>query len=309
MRFFGVTIGISVVILCSILSRTTSIRHYIHLHFIVLIWGFTGILGKLISLDAFHLVWYRLFIALFSLAIIILFKKVQFKKQYVWQYLFMGLVVAIHWLTFYGAIKLSNVSVALSAFSCCAFFTSIIEPIVFKRRIRWQEVAPGILVIAGMYIIFDAELKYFWGIILGIAAALTASLFSTFNGLWANRSVGYEITLLELLGAFIGLSLFLGLAPGFQFPNFQLSNLDWCWLVILGVGCTVYPFIAVIGLMKHFKPFTISLTVNLEPIYTIIMAIYIFKSSEYMNANFYIGASITLSAVLIYPFLKNRVLN
>ncbi|MBI3233535.1 MAG: EamA family transporter, partial [Bacteroidetes bacterium] len=126
------------------MDKKTNILYYFHLHFIVLIWGFTGILGKLITLDAFALVWYRLFIAVTVLCIILLAKKIKIDKTYAKQYMLMGVVVALHWLSFYGAIKVSNVSVALSAFSCTAFFTAFLEPIIFKRKIRWQEVAPGI---------------------------------------------------------------------------------------------------------------------------------------------------------------------
>jgi drug/metabolite transporter (DMT)-like permease len=288
------------------LNKNTNFWHYIHLHFIVLIWGFTGILGKLISLDTLQLVWYRLLIASVVLFFIVSIKKINLQRIYTKSYMLMGLVVAAHWLCFYGAIKVSNVSVALSAFSCTAFFTAFLEPIIFKRKISWREILPGILVIIGMYIIFNADIKNIWGVVLGMLAAFTASFFSTFNGLWAKRTPSIEITFFELLGALIGLTFFILLSPNALFPNFDISAHDWLWLLLLSIVCTVYPFVASIGLMRHFKPFVVSLTVNLEPIYTIILAILIFKNSEYMSTRFYIGSAITLISVSLYPFLKEK---
>lgn len=279
---------------------------YLHLHFIVFIWGFTGILGKLITIGALELVWLRLLISVFLLWGIAIYKRSFSKEGFRLKYFLNGIIVALHWITFYAAIKLSNVSVALSAFASTAFFTSMLEPLIFKRRIQLLEVFPGILVIGGMYIIYQSEFAFANGIWLGILAAFTSSLFATFNGKWAHETQGMEISLSELTAALGVLTLIIGIVPEVSFPGLSIGLHNWLWLIVLAVICTVYPFVATIRLLKHFKPFMLSLTVNLEPIYSIVLAYLIFGESEKMTGSFYIGGAITLGAVFLYPLLKKR---
>lgn len=279
---------------------------YMHLHFIVFIWGFTGILGKLITLGTLELVWLRLLLSVFFLWVIGLYKRSFRKDGFRLKYFLNGIIVAIHWITFYAAIKQSNVSVALSAFASTAFFTSLLEPLIFQRRIRAVEVLPGILVIGGMYIIYQSEFEFAKGIWLGIAAAFTSSLFATYNGKWAQETSGMEISLAELTSALISLTLIITFLPEVSFPGMDIGIKNWIWVLVLALICTVYPFVATIQLLKHFKPFMLSLTVNLEPIYSIVLAYFIFGDSEKMTGSFYLGGAITLAAVFLYPVIKKR---
>ncbi len=282
-------------------------RRLLHLHFIVFIWGFTGILGKLIDLSVLHLVWYRLILTLAAFCLLAWYKneKAVFKPKR--KHFLMGAIVLAHWLSFYGAIQLSNVSVTLCAFSSTSLFTALLEPYVFKQKHRPAEFVFSLIVIAGIAYIFKAETQYVSGILLGIVAAATGSMFTTFNGLWAKEGgSSMALSFGELLGAFVFNTVLILFVPEMTFPVFDISAANFGWLLLLALGCTVYPFVASIGLMKHLNPFTMSLAVNLEPIYSIIVALLIFGKSEYMSGDFYVGAAIIFAAVIAYPVWKKR---
>ena len=216
-----------------------------------------------------------------------------------------GLIIALHWLTFFKAIKVSNVSVTLACLSTGAFFTSILEPIFYKRKIIWYEVLFGLIVIIGLYIIFKVEGDYWLGIILALTSAFLSALFSVINGKFAKEYHAATISFYELIGGVGFISIYLLATQQFSVDFFSISLSDLGWLFILASICTAYAFIASVHVMKHLSPYTVMLTINMEPIYGIILALLVFDEKEKMNPSFYIGASIILSTVILNGILKN----
>lgn len=290
------------------------LQNYLHFHFIVFIWGFTAILGELITIEALPLVWYRMLMASGFIYLFILFRKVSLKIS---KKLFLilgiaGVIIALHWITFFAAIKTSNVSITLAVLSTGAFFTSILEPIFYKRKLIWYEVVFGLMVICGLYIIFNVEGDYVVGIMYAICSAFLSSVFSLINGKIAQQYSPSMISFYELLSGvgFITIYLFaisfLGTeGEGFSKSFFQLSTSDWIYLVILASVCTAYAFIGSVQVMKYLSPYTVMLTINLEPVYGIVLAYLIFGDAEKMNPGFYYGALIILGTVVLNGIFKN----
>ncbi|MBU2998172.1 DMT family transporter [Cellulophaga baltica] len=287
---------------------TTKLKNYLHLHFIVFIWGFTAVLGKLISIDALPLVFYRMGIAVACIGLFIAFKKISLKisPKKIATMAIIGVVIALHWIAFFKAIKVSNVSIALATLATGAFFTALIEPFIYKRKMIWYEVAFGIVVIIGLYIIFNVETQYVEGIILALVAAFLASVFTLVNGKLITVEKPSIISFYELLFGFLFVAIYIGVQGGFTNNFFKVSLNDWMFIVILASVCTAYAFIASVKVMKFLSPYTVMLTVNLEPIYGIILAFIFVGESEKMNPLFYIGALIILSTVLSNGVLKNK---
>jgi len=283
------------------------LRNYFHLHFIVFIWGFTAVLGALITLDALPLVWYRMSIAVGIILVYLLIKKISFRvpKKTLAGFLIAGLVIAVHWLTFFKAIKVSNVSVTLACLSTGAFFASIIEPIWFGRKVIWYEVVFGLIVICGLYIIFSFEGDYFWGILLALSSAFLSALFSMMNVNYSKMYNPAVISFWELLGGVIFFSIYLLFTGSFNAQFFTVSASDWIWLFALASFCTAYAFIASVHVLKFLTPYTVMLTINLEPIYGILLAVIVFNDKEQMSTPFYIGAAIILSTVILNGVMKN----
>ncbi|CAM1344123.1 DMT family transporter [Tenacibaculum amylolyticum] len=287
--------------------QESKLKNYLLLHFIVFIWGFTAILGALISIDAIPLVWYRMGIAVIFIVLYFLIKKKSFKitTRAVFEFLITGTIIAVHWITFFKAIKVSNVSVALVTMSTGAFFAALIEPIFFKRRINLVEMILGLLVIVGLYIIFNFESRYGLGIMYALISAALSALFSVLNGLFVKKYEPDTISLYQLFFGVVVVTIFLAFTGSFTAEFFQLKASDWIYLVILGSICTAYAFITSVKVMKYLTPYTVMLTINLEPIYAIVLALIIFKEKEQMNIEFYYGAFIVLFVVLLNGVLKN----
>src|SRR5690606_27042929 len=283
------------------------LKNYLHLHFIIFIWGFTAILGALISIDAIPLVWFRMLLALGFVFLYINIKKISFKveKQALLGLLITGILIALHWITFFMAVKVSNVSVTLATISTAALFTSVLEPIWYKRKVIWYEIFLGLFVICGLYIIFKVETKYIFGIILALISAFLASVFALINGKYVKRYRASVITFYELLSGVVLIGIYLYFRGNFNTSFFMLSTADWIYLAILASVCTAYAFIAGVHVMRHLSPYTVMLTVNLEPVYGIIFAVFIFGEKEKMSPQFYFGALIILSTVVINGILKN----
>ncbi len=283
------------------------LKSYFHLHFIVFIWGFTAVLGKLISLDALPLVWYRMIIAVTIIFLYVKIRKIPLlhSKRLLIGFLFSGLVIAMHWLTFFHAIKVSNISVTLACLSTGALFASILEPVFYGKKIVLYEVFFGLLVVLGLGIIFKVEGNYIEGILLALTSAFLSALFSVINGKFAKYNDAAVITFYELLGGVGFLSIYLLFSGSFTHDFFQISLNDLIWLLVLGSFCTAYAFLASVKVMKYLTPYTVMLTINMEPIYGIILGILVFSESEKMSTEFYIGASIILITVILNGVIKN----
>lgn len=280
----------------------------LHLHFIVFIWGFTAILGKLISIDSLPLVWYRMLLATGFIFVYLLVVRLEFKvdkKALLWLF-FGGIVVASHWVTFFYAIKISTVSVALAMMSTGAFFTALLEPIIFKRKIIGYELIFGILVILGLALIFKVESTYTQGMMVALISAFLASVFSLVNAKLVKKHKPSVISFYELGIGVLFLTLVLALRQNFSEVFFHLNIRDLLYLIILALVCTAYAFIASIKVMRILTPYTVMLTTNLEPVYGIVLAWLIFGSEEEMNPLFYLGAVIILITVLLNGLLKYR---
>lgn len=285
-----------------------NLKSYLHLHLIVFIWGFTAILGALISLDALPLVWFRMLLAIPFIVLFIFLKKIPYKisNKGLLQLLFAGLIIALHWFTFFKAIKVSNVSVTLACLSTGAFFTSFIEPIVYGKKIVWYEVVLGLIVVFGLYIIFNVEGNYLYGILLALTSAFLSALFSVMNSKLVKLYNPTIISFYELSGGVIFFSLLLFFTNKFSVDFFYLTSHDLIYLLILSSVCTAYAFIASTSVMKHLSAYTVMLTINLEPIYGIILAVIIFEEKEKMSAEFYIGALLILLTVLLNIVIKTN---
>jgi drug/metabolite transporter (DMT)-like permease len=285
-----------------------NLKSYLHLHFIVFIWGFTAILGALITLDSMPLVWFRMLFAVGFIMLYVKLSKISLKvpTKTLIGFLLAGLIIAMHWFTFFRAIKVSNISITLACLSTGAFFTSLLEPLLYGRKIIWYELFLGLVVVFGLYIIFNVEVNYAEGILLALTSAFLSALFSVINGKYAKIYAPSVISFYELLGGVIIFSVILFFNDNFKGSFFMLSLNDLMYLLILSSVCTAYAFIASVKVMKFLSPYTVMLTINLEPIYGIILAVLIFKDKEKMSFEFYIGAVIILMTVLVNAIIKNR---
>ncbi|MCF6182346.1 DMT family transporter [Lutibacter sp.] len=286
----------------------TKLKNYLHLHFLVFIWGFTAILGALIHLKAIPLVWYRMFFAVLFVLFYFLIKKKSLKvdKKGLIKFLISGTIIALHWIFFFSAIKVSNVSVALVSMSTGAFFTSLIEPLFFRRRLNPIEFLFGLIIIFGLYIIFNVETQYTLGIIYGLTASFLSALFTVLNGLYIKQYRGAVLSFYQLLFGVLFITFYIFSTSGFTLIDFSITMSDLVYLLILSSICTAYAFIASVNIMKHITPFTVMLTINLEPVYGIILALIIFGNKEKMSPQFYIGGLIILITVLIDGLIRNK---
>ena len=284
------------------------LKHYLQLHFLVFIAGFTGILGALISIGSVPLVWFRMCIAGIIMFLYIKIRKLKLKVGYRAKVKFFvaGILIALHWVTFFESINQSNVSIALAMFSTGAFFTSFIEPLIFKRRVVWYEILFGFLVIVGVFLITKSEIKYLNGILLGISCAIFSSLFAVLNGKFVKSYRASIISFYEFISGVVFISLFLLIFKGgFKASFFVLSAADWIYILILAVICTAYAFIGAVNVMRYLSPYTVVLTYNLEPVYGIVIALFLFPEKEIMSTQFYIGAILILSTILMDGIFKN----
>ncbi len=284
-----------------------NLKSYLHLHLIVFIWGFTAVLGRLISLEALPLVWFRMLFAVGFIAVYIWIKKIpiQVSPKTAVKFLFAGIIIALHWFTFFKAIKVSNISVTLACLATGAFFTSLLEPLFYRKKIVWYEVLFGLLVVAGLYIIFNVEGQYIEGIIIALISAFLSALFAVINSKFVKQHNPTLISFYELGGGLVFFSFLLLFTNSSTSTFFKLSSEDLIYLFILSSVCTAYAFIASTAIMKFLSPYTVMLTINLEPIYGIILAVLVYKEKETMSPNFYFGALIILLSVVLNSVIKS----
>ncbi len=283
----------------------------IQLNAAVFLWGFTGVLGRAITLDSTMLVWWRLLITMISLWVLYLIqgKAKRIPSRSILMISFIGTILALHWVCFYASIKLANVTIALTCLSTTALLAALIEPLILKKRFDPAEIFLGLFAIAGILIIYNTHLEFSTGIVVGLLSALLTVIVSVLNKKIIDQYKPEHITLYQLSGGFIGLTLLL---PLFQyvFPeNWTTPNLlDWLWLVILSWVCTIFTFFLYIRALKKVSAFTVNLALTLEPIYGIILAFIIYKENRFLNNWFYLGFALIAIAVLIHMWriVRNR---
>ncbi len=287
-------------------------KDYFKLHFIVLLFGFTAILGKLVSIPAVEMVFYRTLMAAAGMTVLLLIVKGSFKvSQSNFIKIFLtGSIVAIHWITFFVSGRISNPSTSLVGFATCSFWAALIEPIAKRKKIQALEVGLGIVVLVGLILIFSFNFDYAFGLFLGIISGLTAAIFSVINSKIAARVSAYTITLYEMLGACATVILFFPIYKMYIAEDHQLhlipATMDWVYIGTMAIACSVYAYSVMINLSKKLSVFFIQLALNLEPVYGILIALFVFGQQEVMGWNFYVGTLIILSAVAIFPLIKSR---
>jgi len=287
--------------------RNDNLKSYLNLHLIVFIWGFTAILGALITIDADNLVWYRMLIAMVFLGGFIALKKQSFKVpvKELFKLIFVGLLIALHWIFFFKAIHVSNVSITLSIFSLGAFFASLLEPLFYGRKVLWYEVFFGLIIIAGLGLILQVEIKYLTGVYYALAAIILGVLFTLMNGKLISDHEPSVITFYEFGAGVFFITIYFLFQGKFTADFFQMSLNNWILLLILASICTAYAFTASVKVMQKLTPYTVMLTTNLEPVYGIVLAYFILGGKEKMSVEFYIGAVIIIITVILNGVFKH----
>lgn len=281
-------------------------KHILLLHVLVFIWGFSPVLGRFITASTWQLVWFRILITVFVMYFYLRFTKHNFSvsRRDLLKLSGTGLIIMVHWLAFYGAIKVSNISVTMVAFSTGTLFSSFIEPFFLKRKIRAYEVFIGMIIIGAIALIFSIETHYWLGILLGMLAAFTSALFSVFNSLYVKRLRSGIISFYELSAALLGLTVFIIANGDMTVSFFVLDQDSIVGLILLSLVCTVFPFISSVNLSKYISPYTIVLTVNLETVYGIIWAILFYNENKEVQPSFYLGVGIILAAIFLNTYLR-----
>jgi len=288
-------------------------KDYLQLHFLVIIWGFTAILGLLVSISPLGLTFYRTLMASVGLAVVLWLRREWGVISGVEraQLLGVGVLIGLHWLAFFASARVSNASVCLAGMSTTSLWTALLAPLLGRQRVRPLEVGLSLVVVVGLYVIFRFEFSHALGLGLALVSAFLAALFTIINSRFSQRHGALLITFYEMVGA--GISSLIALLVYASFfkitPQSVIpSGLDWLWILILAFICTVYAHSAGVHLLRRIPPFVFNLTVNLEPVYGIVLAYLIFGERERMTTGFYLGTVIILVAVLAYPVLS-RVFN
>lgn len=279
------------------------------MHAVVFIWGFTAIIGDLVQLPALPLVWNRIFIALLAIYVFLRYKKIKIKTtpRQLAILCGAGVIIAAHWVAFFHAIKISNVSITLVCIASTSFFAALLEPIFFRRKLHIYEIILGTVVVGAIALIFSVNTSYFWGIVTALTAAFLSALFSVLNGKLVLKNQSEVITLYELLGGLTALTI------AFIFSGQPLNSIlptgqsDIIYIIILGIICTAYPFLESVKVMRHLSPFTVVLAINMEPVYGILLAYFLLGESENLTPTFYVGASIIIAVLFINAIIRRRL--
>lgn len=288
--------------------RNDKFKSYLNLHLIVFIWGFTAILGALLTITADAIVWYRMFFAAVFLSLFIVFKKKSFRipLKFFLKLIFVGLLIALHWVFFFQAIHVSNVSITLSVFSLGAFFASLLEPVFYGRKLLWYEVFFGLIIVAGLAMIMKVEVNYISGMLYALVSIILGVLFTLMNGKLIENHDATVISFYEFLSGVFFISIYFLCQNKFSVDFFVLSFTNWVLILILASICTAYAFTASVKVMEKLSPYTVMLTTNLEPVYGIILAYFIIGGKEKMSTSFYIGAVIIIITVILNGIIKHR---
>lgn len=285
-------------------------KAFIQLHIAVFLAGFTGLLGRLISLNEGMIVWYRLLFTAITMWILFAWmKKIRrISTADILKIGAVGLIAMLHWLTFYASIKYANVSVGVLCFSAIGFFTALFEPLILRKRIDFIELLLGLVTIGGIYIIFHFDTQYKTGIIIGIISAVFAALFPIFNREFLKRINVETMLAWQQTGGLISLSVMLpfylhlfpnqkGFIPGWE---------DFGWLLMLSWLCSVVAFQLSSNALKYLSAFTVNLTYNLEPVYGILLAFVVYQENELLSKWFYVGTAIIMAALIIHVILLRK---
>ena len=288
--------------------QKNKLKSLIHFHFIVFIFGFTAILGSLISIESLALVWYRMLIAfIFLILIAVIFKiNIKVSNKLLIKLLFCGVLISLHWITFFKAIKVSNVSITLSVLSLGAFLTSFLEPLFYKRKIIPYEVFLGVFVVFGTCLIFKSQYYYIEGIFYALISVFLSVIFGLINGKLIKQASPLVISIYELLGGVILTTLILIFIGDFSIDFFNISKVDWFWLLLLGSVCTAYAFVISVKVLKHLTPYSLMISINMEPVYGIILAIIILNENTVLSTEFYIGFILIFISVILNGIIKLR---
>lgn len=288
------------------------------MHLAIFLWGFTGIFGKAILMNEIMIVWYRMIISAVALLIIMFFAKqlVFPDRKTTFRIAAVGIIVCFHWVFFYASIKASNVSIALSCFSSVSLFTAFLEPVIHKQKIKWRDLFLGLVVMVGIYIIFSFQQWYAKGILLALFSAFLGSMFTVINKRLVAANSPSAVTFIELVSGFLFLSAILPLilkvfSYEFEIPrngliSFTSNTNDWLWLVLLSVLCTAVAFTISLEALRKISAYTMNLSVNLEPLYSIVLAMIFFDEGKTLNSGFYIGTLIVMVAVFVHTIIEYR---
>jgi len=293
------------------LNMIAKYKNYFLLHIIIFMWGFTGILGKLIPLDSLYIVWFRVLIAFVVILGIILFLKKSLrlasKKEFI-QLSIIGCIVGLHWLTFYMSIQLSTASFGVLCISTATFHVSWLEPLVMKRPFSWVEFILSLFVVFGIYYVAgDFNIGESRALLYGLISGFLAAVFAVYNAKLVNTIAPLKITLYEMVAAFILLTTIILFQGKMNTTIFDLDGASIFWLLFLGVFCTAYAFYAIVEVAKHLGAYTVALSINLEPIYTFILAIFILNEHKILSARFYVGAFIIVLVLAINAIVKSMI--
>lgn len=297
------------------MEKKGNFTYYLILNLTVFIWGFTAILGDEIKLDANKIVFFRTAIAFISLFILGFFIRTKngLNFRQVLPLILTGAIVGLHWFTFFHSIKISNVSIAVVCLSSATLFTAILEPIIFSRKFLSSEFFLSFAIILGISLIIGFESKYIAGILVGLSSAFCASLFNVLNGKYVKTVSTFEITKYEMLGGFMLMFVVLLVSGKIDHQLMHVTQQDWIYLLILGLICTTAAFLVCVWLMKFLSPFTVSMSLNMEPIYSILIVLILGwfrgETPEKMSAGFYIGTVIILGSIFINAYLKRKKTN
>ena len=286
--------------------QKNKLKSLIHFHFIVFIFGFTAILGSLISIDSLSLVWYRMSIAFLVLVIIALMLRINLrvKKDIFFQMFIAGFLISLHWITFFKAIKVSNVSITLSVLSLGAFITSFLEPLIYGRKIIQYEILLGLIVFAGTFLIFQSQMHFYEGIIYALISVFLSVVFALMNGKLVEKSSAVVISIYELLAGVVFITITLLFLDEFDSNFFDLSVLDFLWILILGIVCTAYAYVVSVDVLKHLTPYSTMISINMEPVYGIVLAIIILDENQNLSYGFYIGFFMIFCSIILNGIMK-----
>lgn len=282
---------------------------HVLLQLTVVLWGFTAILGHVISIHAVPLVWYRILFVIVILAIVIPLRghSLRAPMSSLWRAAVVGAFIGVHWLCFYGSIKQAGIAIAVLTLSTLAFFTAVLEPIVFRRRFAKGELVIGAIVVIGVGLLVKLEGNPDpLGVALGFGSALFSAIFGVLNGKLAPREPPMRLLFHEMLAAFAVVTLSFVIAPGELVAPWRLGGADVGWLAVLALFCTVVPQVWALIVLRTLSPFTIAVCVNLETVYALVLGALLFPETEKLSPKFYLGATILLALVIINGIRRGR---